>query len=338
MRRIAAFLLAFLVLAPDLGLAAGAGRMRLGRSQSAVYPPGVIAAGLQSVWDLRSTAGPTLATNKIMNADQASLPATSNVTASPPQVFLPTTGTPTLDRWDWNNYNPVVRGGANLNTFTNNKFRAPGFGRLLKVGNDGPAGTALVQFTDFDATGISNVNAGATQIDSNSTLTVQNSRMFGASHINLKAFGVAVVQDSFLGTFCLNPPVAAHCESAFFSNNTTLSRVLVDNSAAAPSGGQTGPLYFEADAVGNIVATMDQTIINWPDAMALLGTLQVAGKNGKSLRLTVSNSVFKKGSNAGLAGYFVITQFNTGTVCIIDGGGNYDLVSGNSINLTFGSC
>lgn len=315
------------------------GRLRFGRPITPVsYPPGVVAAGLQAVWNLRSTAGATLSPTLVMPTNSASLPSGSAVTTSPNQVFLPLSGTPTLAGWNWNNYNPVVRGGVNLNTFTQNVMTAnDGSGRLLKVGNDDAVGgTALADYVTFDALGISNVNAGATQIDSNSSLTIRHSRLVNASHINLKAFGAAVVEDSWLGAYCLNPPGGAHCESAFFSSTTSLLRVLVDNTDAAPLGGQTGPLYFEADVNGNLVATMDSVIVNWPSSMALLGTMQVAAKNGKTLQLTVRNSVLKRGSNTGSVNrYFVITQVTGGVVTIIDGGGNFDLETGAPINVTY---
>ena len=321
-------------------------------------PLGVVAAGLQAVWNYkpgRSGAGTT--------GNNAALTSTTSVTGKPggwstdPSLrYSPTTAGWSLSNWFFDSAQALIRAGG---TMTNCKFNVPGSGgvnsKLIDVGYTGVAGDLVLDRCDFSGIGMvyyyapgSPGSTGASALLSTTTnynsITISNARFDHAPLVALKVLAnTTTLIDSFMGTFghdpkqdsLPNPAANSHMEQLFISNGTVnITRVLFDTSDANTDPLNiltTGIHYIEGDLSGNIVVNYTNCIIKGAQTQGIAGGAKVqcavalAAKNGTTVTVTFTNCAIERGQS-----YYIQTQAELagGVVTCVDGGGNVDLNTG----------
>lgn len=286
-------------------------------------PPGVLAAGLSAVWLSKATAGLKLATNKTMPADAASLPFGASYDAvTPGQHYVLFDEDASVSQWDFTGFE--VYADSAIVTLTNCILAYQGGPHCATVRN---AATMNLVSCNWDATNLTQVGGlgshGSTNVPPGCTMNWTDVKAWGAARSYADCTGTFSTTQSYMQCFGINTDSFDHSESVKVDNGTrVISYCIIDST---DGGMLTGPLtapaeFYNADSTGNITVTIDHSIINWPDYMNAPYTFQDGVNVPNTVTITITNCAIKKGTTA----YFT----NSANCTIIDGGGNYDLVTG----------
>lgn len=322
------------------------------KTSAVSYPVGVRALGLQSVWNLRMTAGITSAQSALTKTS-VSTPAGWSYDAglwygpvATPWTLdnyfvdngqlVQRTGTATVTNCYFNNPAPAESTSGAYSacwsqgqittpctaTFTNCTFDGTGMIYYLVPGNPGTFGAASIVRGTFDT-----------------TMSLTNCRI---EHTPLCCFkttsqGTTTLTNCYFGTYGFDPKADSiggagansHMEQVFFDGGTwNISNCFFDC-----SGQDTDPLalvstaqlYAQADTSGNLTVNFTNCIINGASVISAAsgGTywMQFAGKNGKVCTVTFNNCAIDAGKGRS------VTAVGGGSVSI-SGSGNVDLSTG----------
>lgn len=306
------------------------------------YLPGVIAAGggLQAVWNLRNTAGLSGPLTKNLPGDSALLPAGSSTSTGPNELFLPNSGAAyTVQDFGLLGHEVHMRAGAAQAILRNARLYNPGGGRLIEVET---GADALFEDVELDSTGVSNIRATGVALGGGAThVVMRRVKSFGGSVSGVMVYSANTEwEDCFLGSYGLNPSPDPHMEPIFFFRGThVIDQMLIDpTDELAAGGGTTALIYIEAGStgsgLGNTEVTINRSILRGcgPAHLNIYSAIQIAAK-GYNAKLTIKDSAIERGTHAGKP-YALPSESNGGVVTIVDGGGNYDLNSGEPIILT----
>lgn len=288
------------------------------------YPLGVIAAGLQAVYDLKTTAGPTQSALITLPGGAASVP----VTISGDDAQTATSGTVTAARAQFTGYDLQARGTCVV-ALTQPRLGNSG-GRVAQVQD-----TASLTITDgeIDAAGAANAFSGAITAYEGTEFAATNTKWVNAPMMFLRAYGPDfVITSNYFGSYGLNPYASdSHLEAIQVDGGTGgIHTSRFEPGSDPPSmGGHTAPLYYE-DYLSNVDHEIRDVIIGWTGSPGIPASVQAAAKNGRNVTLRVSGSVLKMGTSA-----YVVPSQISGVLTIIDEGGNYDYDTGAPINVSF---
>lgn len=238
--------------------------LRLGvghkRSPAPAYPLGILAldaaAGnnvMKGVWDLRTTAGPDQPYLKSFAVDGTPTGGWYNDTPAN-QLYPPSSASWSLDRWDLSGAQVLGKGGATLGEFTNCRFNRPGGANSISMSESSVGNYAFTR-CHFDGTDMVYETAagkisGMVNMTTNAyDVSFSNCKFDKAPLNSLRGKPSTVnMEDTFVGTCCLDPESDSHMESLFIeSSGWTLTRTLLDVTGAVPDkGGYTGIVYIEA--------------------------------------------------------------------------------------------
>lgn len=308
--------------------------IRIGHGSTADAPPpvpvpgstpaGVIAAGLEAVWDYKRTAGLKLVPDKTLPADAASLPAGASLGTFGPASsnYVIFTLDADVSRWDFSGYD-VIADGCTVDA-TNCRLKFVGGGRLAEPTN---GGTLNLVSCDVDMTGLLSFYHGGTIVPAGCTMTWTDVHAWGAPRTYCDNFGDLTWTRCYVEAFGIDTDPLDHGETAKTDSGAhTVSYCVVD----ASDGGEiltgiTGLFFGKSDVVSTSVAlAYDHSILNF--SQPLPWTLQAGITVGDGLSVTMGHCAVKQGSSGFLA--------KDVDVAVTDTGSNFELVSGDAFVLS----
>ena len=280
--------------------------LALGGGKKSSYPASVIAAGLQAVWDLRTTAGTNAPLVNTPAGTPGNLPAVCSVGVYGQNAVLctGTGGTYDLSNWDFTGYNLVLDGTGTF-TGTNNKFTNQG--GIYNVGIGTRSGAPTVNFThcSFDGGGPGPGNSSLLYILAGA-VSVSTSHFYGSMGDPVIAEGTSYTssnnyyewpgQSTTQGSY--------HLETIYVGGSTMASMTydLSDMRAAnvAPTNGVTGFLFNSSNSSGTI--TIQSCILIGAANSGASQTMnlyasQIGTNTPYTLTLNFFNNVWQKGSS-----------------------------------------
>lgn len=270
-----------LVAPPPLAHAAVAWKLRVRAAAVAppAYPDGVVARGLQSVFDYRTTAGVNQALTKTPGADCASLPGGCGV-VSGANIYLTASGSQTLTNWDFSGYTVWIDGEGSW-TITQAKFDTnTAAARIFAVGNNSGSPTVVCNRCTFDFGDTTNTHEGA--LYNKGTLTLRFSYLDNAAmaFISQPSGGALTIEDSYLRRIGQRPRNGAHLEAIHAWNGSlTILRTFIDlRDGHAPIAPDPGPLLDNGGMTGIIYPEGAGAAITWSVTDSILaGTPEHGG-------------------------------------------------------------
>ena len=170
------------------------------------YPQGVIDLGLEAVYDLKTTAGPTSAYTQTLAP--GNVPA--GYTLSSPQLLSPTSGSTTVANW-WLKDAEVTIRGTSIGNLVDCTLTFPGGGRLALADD-----TSALNMTRclVDGTGMSGAFASATvMLGGGTSGTIDHCKFINAPIGHFYSFAVsAAVTWSYFGMCGDDPQADTHLE------------------------------------------------------------------------------------------------------------------------------
>jgi hypothetical protein len=288
------------------------------------YPLGVVAAGLQTEYDIYDNIGPTLSVVNTLPGGAASVP----VTISGDDALFATSGTINATRAQFAGYNMVARGTADV-TATHFRLSNPG-SRIFETQD---TCSLVLEDSDVDCTGARNDFAGACQPVAGTDFTVRRSRFTDATMMFINVFSdTCLIENCYFGEYGLDVfDINSHLEAVFIHGGTGgIYNSRFEPASSPPSqGGHTAAIYYE-ESTANIVHVLSDTVIGWTGSPGIPASVQVAAKNGRSIALTVTGCALKEGTSD-----YVVVSVLSGSVTITDGGGNYDYDTGATIDVSY---
>jgi len=296
------------------------------------YPPGVIAKGLQAVWDLQTTAGIKLPTNKVVGVD--ALPPGFGLNGR--KIFAPASGTHAFSRYDLSGHTLYAEDNVTINV-DNCRFAASPAGdplntQVLIVTPPGDTGLATVNATSctFDLSG--NDSVRESPIQNGGILNINDCRMNDCARDFISSVGpgdpgtwdatpqeALTVTDSYLGSFGQRSGPGAHFEMIHAHLGAmTLTRVFFDGrEEISVEDGLTGIVYPQA-RLGPLTWSM-QNCISIGTAPTFSGPWNMQFSNNPDQAQPNNFGVMDDNvMQSGLSGYL-----NKGT-SVLSGSGNVD--------------
>jgi hypothetical protein len=311
------------------------------------YPAGVIAAGLESVYNNRTSSGLTGPLLYTPAANSDLLPAGSSWSA-PHLVLVPPFS---MSDWDFTDVFVDQNGSSGLGEYTNCKFggNVPlPYQLAFALNKEGGSSNATLNNCLIDGTGYGTNFDAMFEFYANGVFTDNGCRWQNSS-INFVTFaggGPHIFQNGYMQLPATNGlgNSGTHVESVHpLAGSATFRNYLLDwgpaGIAADFIGGIAGPIFVEG-YYGNVSVTVQDCVVSltgspvtmdFPPGSGnyLYWPLRVGGDGSNTGLLTVSGTVVQGGAG-GLPNPYSLAGTN-GTV--VDGGGNYDYATGAPINV-----
>lgn len=287
--------------------------------------PGIIAAGLEAVWARKQTAGLKVTLDKTLPAHAALLPAGAVLGSFNPtsDFYVKFTQGASISGWDFTGYEVIADAAAV--TVTNCRLAYPGGGRLCHPMN---GGSLHLISGDLDGTGVRDVNHAMTENDDNCTLILEDVHGWNAPSIYCDNFGDLQVINSYFEAYGTNTAAINHGE-VFKTDlgSFTLHGTVIDLSEGGPIlCGNTGAFFLKADKTGNISGSILNSIITFDPAKPLGWTIQMGTNLPNVVHVEIGGCAIRRGNS----GYIAWDD----TIEVVDLGGNFDLVTGDPIDLS----
>lgn len=307
--------------------------LNTGTPPAPTYPQSIINAGLQSVWDLQTTAG---ATGALAPVNPASLPAGVTIGqdpngpggAAPANTIIISGNVDMPINTDYSGYNWAANGNYVVR-LSNSKLSFPGavssgpYKTIYWLALGQLGGTTLnfsfanctVDFTSFQNGNTCLVGPG---------VTISST---GSRYINAPADFIVAMEGSH-GTWTgnyftfpgANATVGDHLETIHFTGNPIGSQTITFNGnfidwrgcgGIIPPNTVTGALDWEPE-FGNMTGTMNGNIVIGVAAGGGFYTMQAGRGGGNTTNLSVNGNVFEKGLSGYLAnnGGVTVSQSN----------------------------
>ena len=280
---------------------------------SASMPASVIAAGLQSVWNLRNTAGLSHPATNTPGA--TALPAgaalASYVSAGVTYHEVLVIGSCTFTDWDFTGYEVHVNGNIIVD-FTNCRFRYNGGYLLPFSGQSGGAPTVTCANCEFDGTGTLGQNESNVEIF-NGSFSAANSWFHdpAVDSITMLSSGTCALTSCYFRAPGKGSISTSHLECIHWRNGTnTATNCLFDLTdgvaygvGVAPRGGMTSVVFTEG-LQGVTSTACSGCIMIGAAALHTNYTIQ-GGASTYTVSIVMQNCVLEKGTS----GYF--TSHNT---------------------------
>jgi hypothetical protein len=295
---------------------------------SGTYPASVVAAGLQSVWNLRTTAGLTSTPTK--TPTNSALPPGTTSVFEYGQNDIHITQDASFDGWDFTGYRLIIDGSPTV-TFTNTKFAYPNGDAVLDMGTtlDSESPNVTCSHCEFDLHDMVEFYESPIRVYGNTTFTLNDSFLHNASRDYMS---VIVTTNGLHASrnFIMSPGKASqvgdHIEAIHIYGGTNyLTQNLFDvTDGAHILGGWTGIFYTEGYHV-TAKTIADRNILMGSQAARLLYEMQMGYKDnpGVTAETDLTNNVIERGTSSGYMG-------NSGGTLIMTG--NRDLLTGGSID------
>jgi len=283
------------------------------------YPQGVINAGLQAVWDLRTTAG--VGPGVLTPVGMYALPPGLVLDAS----GVNSTASASVNLIDFTGDGVFATNNGNVLDITDAVF-AGAIARYLMMGRNSHntgGGTPACNVLRATFDGTLGLTANAALINgtgASPSLSLTNSRIDNAprSGMTWGGNGPLDMTDCFLGKFGLNTTAIDHLQAIHLLSGTCVwTHCLFDPVGSVYTGGKTAIIYPEATD-GPIDLTLDGCIVPDTDHQFLY-PIHLSGHSFNAV-MTIKNSVLQRGTHGQ---YMTATGSHVHT--IIDGGNNWDI-------------
>lgn len=275
------------------------------------YPAGVVAAGLQAVWDLRDKTDWYTGPLKTLPANIADLPAGAIVGSFNPgsDYYVRFTQDCDISGWAPGLYEFIADGcHAKI---SNLLLQQAGVSRFAETLNGGHL--ELVDFV-FDGTGASDANHALINNATGCRLTTTNGKFVNAPVIFITNFGDLVRTGCLFGAFgtATDPSNHGECIKTDKGSVTGVGN-LFDVSIGGPIGcGITGVEFWKADSGANIVVSLTDEIYTYPDSQPFLWTTQAGVNLPQTLDIAINNVCWKSGTDGYMAKDPTVNLHGTG--------------------------
>ncbi len=269
-----------------------------------VYPLGVVAAGLEPVWDKKLTAGLKVATTKTLPANEGDLPAGASLgTFGPANAnYVRFTADADTSLWDFSGYEVIADGCAVI--VRQSRLHYVGGSRLCETMN---GGSLHIISSDYDCTGMytgAGVPHGTSINPPGCAIIWEDLHAWNAPRIYCDNKGAFTLSGgSYIEAFGTNTDPLDHGECI----KTDLGSFVCDGSIIdIGDGGRiisgiTGLLFWKADSTGDITASLSNSIFNWADIQALLYTFQAGQNSPNQVTISFNTCAIKRGSSGVIA-------------------------------------
>jgi len=307
---------------------------------SEAYPASVVAAGLQSVWDLYTTSGSRVSSYTAFGS--FSKPAGVTQTSGATGAGCTIASTNSIAGIDFTGFGIFALNTGTTATITDSIVTSATSDFRLWNGqntNGGAAGAPTLSFqhctVDLNP-GESTEHAMIQNFANAGPMTINGCRIYNSPRTGAAFLkGTVSITNTLWGAFGTVSNPGDHSECVQLTDGDfAISGCLFDPTYQLPClNGITGDI--QCQAIDGVATTLEIDHCIFANSAGLLDAPLSFKADFADVTVTISDCVIQKGMQVGpgATGY-VITAFNAGqTLTIIDGGGNIDFDDGHALNL-----